>query len=357
MNAHDEAHHVYRFLDIGLPVAAFLTLFEVGDGDVGIGFAGTRVEVRTGEDSSSGVLCAGEEIDDLRLLGVDSLLLVLLIGDAGTLEQFLPVLVLNGDDVLERGGILELGVLTDGDELLDVVPLALEEGSVVRNRVIGAVRSREARHHGELHFAFLLALGFLHILLQVIQRVIRIEQHKALHLLRRIRIPPLTVEHILPCGVLGTEPAVHRLQAIDRSDGVAFLVEGEEGDGEVPVLHVGAHAEVERGEVVMQHEALHTVSYLVGGILRQGVLQTGGIAVLDVMLHAGIDGLVLLYLVEDFEGDVVPDSPRHIFQTVLELGRFDAFSSRVLLEHFLCGRRERGSQSALVNFELVKFDR
>lgn len=41
--------------------------------------------------------------------------------------------------VLDGRGVFELGFLGDADELLDVVPLALEQGGVVRNWIIGVV--------------------------------------------------------------------------------------------------------------------------------------------------------------------------------------------------------------------------
>ena len=52
--------------------------------------------------------------------------------------------------VLNGRGVFELRFLGDADELLDVVPLALEQGGVVRDWVISVVGRGDAADDGEL---------------------------------------------------------------------------------------------------------------------------------------------------------------------------------------------------------------
>ena len=71
MHAHDEANHVDCFLYIRFPIATLFTLLEVGDGDIRIGLAGCRIKISAAEDNPAGVLCSGEEVNQLLLLLVD----------------------------------------------------------------------------------------------------------------------------------------------------------------------------------------------------------------------------------------------------------------------------------------------
>ncbi len=52
--------------------------------------------------------------------------------------------------IFYRSGVFELRFLSNSDKLLDVVPLPPEQRGVVRNGIIGAIDSRDARHDGEL---------------------------------------------------------------------------------------------------------------------------------------------------------------------------------------------------------------
>ena len=70
---------------------------------------------------------------------VDTLLLLHPVGDALHLEDVVPKRVGNLDVVLDGRGVFELDFLGDANELLDVVPLALEQGGIIRDWVIGIV--------------------------------------------------------------------------------------------------------------------------------------------------------------------------------------------------------------------------
>ena len=52
--------------------------------------------------------------------------------------------------VFNWGGVLEFRFLGDADELLDVVPLALEKGGIIRDGVIGVVGSGDTTQNRKL---------------------------------------------------------------------------------------------------------------------------------------------------------------------------------------------------------------
>ena len=83
--------------------------------------------------------------------------------------------------IFYRCGVFQLRFLGNADELLDVIPLAFEQRSVIRYGVIGGVHRRDARHDGELP-----NLRFLgEFVLQISPRRSRVEQVNHLNVLAR----------------------------------------------------------------------------------------------------------------------------------------------------------------------------
>ena len=142
-------------------------------------FLTVRRDVERGEERFAAVLCTRQEIDDELLLLDDPVLLLLDVRDALPLEDALPVALRHLDVVFERSRVLQLCLLRHPDKLLDVVPIPLEECSVIRDRIIRTVRSRHTTDHRELPARRLL----LHPLLQIPPRVVERKQRNLLHLI------------------------------------------------------------------------------------------------------------------------------------------------------------------------------
>ena len=137
---------------------------------------GRHIKLR--EKHLARIFHAREEIDDVVLLLVHSLLLLHAVRDALRLEDIAPKRFGNLYVVLDRCRVFQLCLLCHPDELLDIIPLALEERGIIRNGIIRAVRRRHTADHGKLAFAL------LHLRLQVRPRTLRVEQWNDLHLFR-----------------------------------------------------------------------------------------------------------------------------------------------------------------------------
>ena len=149
---------------------------------------GRHIKLR--EKHLARVLHAREEIDDVVLLLVHSLLLLHAVGNALRLEDIAPKRFGNLNVVLDRRRVFQFCLLRHPNKLLDVVPLALEERGIIRNGIIRAVRRRHTAHHGKLAFAL------LHLRLQVRPRTLRVKQWNHLHLFRPHRVAPIRVQHL-----------------------------------------------------------------------------------------------------------------------------------------------------------------
>ena len=108
---------------------------------------------------------------------VYSLLLLYSVRDALHLEDIIPKRVGNLDVVLYGRGVSELRFLSNADELLDVEPLAFEEGCVVWYRIIRIVGCRNTADDSEL-------LDLLTSVQKVGEWRLRIEKFDALDVLR-----------------------------------------------------------------------------------------------------------------------------------------------------------------------------
>ena len=82
---------------------------------------GSDIEGR--EPHLSSVLHAGKEVEDLLLLLDNAFLLLAAVGDALALEDAVPILVGDFYLVLDGGDVLQLGLLSHADELLDVTTM------------------------------------------------------------------------------------------------------------------------------------------------------------------------------------------------------------------------------------------
>lgn len=125
MDSHREAHHIYRLDDVCRPVASLLVRLDlVNDHIMLLLTVGRNIERR--KEHLAAVLHAGEEVNDIVLLLTDTLLLLDTICNALDLEDVIPEGVGNLYVVLDGRGVAKLRFLCHADELLDVIPLALE---------------------------------------------------------------------------------------------------------------------------------------------------------------------------------------------------------------------------------------
>ena len=287
VDTHGEAHHVHRLDDVRSPVAALLVRLNLVDHHVMLLLAVGR-HIERGEEHLSAVLHASEEVDDVVLLLVDTLLLLDAVRDALHLEDVVPEGVGYLDVVLDGSRILEFRLLCDADELLDVVPLALEEGCVVRDWVIGAVGCGNPAEYGKL-------LDFLGTCLEVSEWRLGVEEFDALHLVETDRVTPVGIENVrdVAAAVSRGEADVARFLAEDAHYLVATLVEDDNADGKSEVLEVLAHAEEVTCEVVVSGEVVHGSLRLCGG-LRGVVGESAAVAHLGVEHLASGEGFVRL---------------------------------------------------------------
>ena len=299
-----------------------------------------------GEPHLAGVLDAREEVEDLLLLLDDALLLLLAVGDALALEDGVPILVGNLDLVLDRGDVLQLGLLGQADELLDVVPLAPEQGTVVRDRVIRAVRGGNPCQHGKLprfgaDAAFAVVPGDTpHADGQVAPWRVDVEQVNHLDILTVAHgLAPVGVEQLADAAVSlrRGEPAVAGLLADQAHDPRAIGIEDDDRDAEGEVLEVLAHTEEIRGHGVVEQEVLDLL--FDSAAARVGVVgQAAAVAHFGIEHLTGGEGLVTLDEVNDVVRHVVVRSPGDIGQGLVDDGGHDV---HVLLEHLAAVGLER----------------
>ena len=122
---HGKAHHVDGFDNVRRPVATLLVRLDLVDYHVMLLLAvGRNIERR--KKYLSAVLHASEEVDDVVLLLVNTLLLLDTVSNALDLEDVVPKRVGNLDVVLYGSRVSELRFLSDANELLDVEPLSFE---------------------------------------------------------------------------------------------------------------------------------------------------------------------------------------------------------------------------------------
>jgi len=140
--------------------------------------------------------------------------------------------------VLYGRGVAELRFLCHSDELLDVVPLALEESCVVRYGIIRVVWRGYATDDSEL-------LVFLGACLQIRERRLWIEQLDTLDVLRTDRVSSVGIEDVrYHSGLVGRSKAdVARLFADDADNATGILIEDDHADAEPEVLEVLAYTE------------------------------------------------------------------------------------------------------------------
>ena len=278
MNTHGEAHHVHRLDDVRSPVATLLVRLDFVDHHVMLLLSVGR-HIERGEKHLATILHAGEEVDDVVLLLVDTLLLLDAVSDALHLEDVVPERVGYLDVVLYGSRVFEFRLLCDADELLDVVPLAFEESGVVRDWIVGAVGRGDAREDGKL-------LDFLGSLLEVRERRLGVEEFDALHLGGADRVAPVGIEDVGDVArlVRRGEADVARFLADDAHYLVAALVEDDDADGKAEVLEVLTHAEEIACEVVVGGEVVHGLLRLCGG-LRGVVGESAAVA------HLGVEHL------------------------------------------------------------------
>ena len=218
--AHSEADDVDGFLDVRLPITALFRVIDALDEDIMVLLA-VGVDAEGREPHLAGVLGTGEEVDYPLLFLVDALQFLGRVCYTLGAEDALPVSFVDLYLVLDRGSVLKLGFLGGGDELLDVVPAGLEDGCVVRNRIIGIARGRYARNDGKLAFA----CAVLESGLEVGPRIIEVEERNVLNLVRQYRVLPVGKEYFFACAIGGSrcEAAVTCLLAEHGGDTSAVL--------------------------------------------------------------------------------------------------------------------------------------
>ena len=188
VDTHGEAHHIDGFNNVRRPVATLLVRLDLVDHHVMLLLTiGRNIERR--EEYLSAVLHASEEVDDVVLLLVDTLLLLDTVSNALDFEDVVPKRVGNFDVVLYGSRVSELRFLSDADELLDVEPFAFEKSCVVRYWIIRIVGCRNTADDSEL-------LDFLPSVLKVGEWRLWIEKFDALNVLRTDRITPVGIEDV-----------------------------------------------------------------------------------------------------------------------------------------------------------------
>ena len=264
--AHGEAEHVHGLLNVRGPVAAFLLIINTIDAHIVL-LLPVRADVECREECLAAVLSTRQEIDDLLLLLHDTLLLLLRVSDAFTLEDALPVAVRHLDMVLQRSRVLQLRLLRHPDKLLDIVPTAFEKCSVVRDRVVGAVGSWHLAYHSKLPTRRLL----LHPLLQIAPGVVKREERNLLNLLNSANgLVPVGIQHIFDAsfGISRREPAVANLLAAQRHDVLPLVIKDNERHAPSKVLEVLTDSEEVRRKRVGQQEVLHIRFHLCRASVR-----------------------------------------------------------------------------------------
>ena len=210
--------------------------------------------------------------------------------------------------VLDGRGIAQFGFFGDGYEAFDVVPLALDQRSVVRDGIVAVVGRGNTGNDRELAvFGMLLQAG-----LEVGERRGDREQRDTLEMLRQGFVAPVGEQHErdVAAFVRRRKTAVARLLADKAHYLRAVLVEYQDRDGEREVLEVLTDPEEIGSEVVLKQEVLDVVLHL-GGATVGVVLQARAIADFGVELHTGGEGLIILHFGDDVVGHSVIHAPRH----------------------------------------------
>ena len=331
MDSHRKAHHIDCLDDIGRPVATFLVgLYLIDDHVVLLLAVGIDIERR--KEHLAGVLHACEEVDNLLLLLNDAIHLLLAVGNTLGLEDTVPEAVGNLNVILDGRRVLQLCFLGHTDELLDVVPVALEERAIVGDWVVGAVGGRNAADDGELA-TLRRGLGGLHgrcgglseTIVQITPGRMRVEHLDFLDLvLAGDSLPPVSIEEVGDTAVLlcRGETTVAGLLAENADDAGCVGTEDDDTDAEPEVLEVLTDAEEIGGKVVV-HEVMVDVLPDVCFGFRCVIDQAGTIANLGIENLAGGKRLVAFYKLKDFVGHLVVRSPGHILVALVERHRKD----------------------------------
>ena len=349
VHAHSEAEHVHRLLYVGGPVAALLVVgVNLVDDDLVLNLACGR-DIECGEPHLASVLNASEEVEDLLLLAHDAFLLLVAVGDALALEDGIPILVGDFYLVLDGGDILQLRLFRHADELLDVVPLALEQRCVVRDGVISAVGCGNTCQHGKLPARgsdggpAVVARYPAHADGEVAPRRVDVEQFDDLDVLTAAhRLAPVGVEDVADGAVSlrRREPAVASLLADKPHNLRAVGIEDDDRDAEGEVLEVLADTEEIRGQGVVEQEVLDLLldarRTLVGVVFKAAAVA-----------HFGVEHLtrrerfIVLDEFEDIVGHGVVAAPWHIGQRVVNDSRHDV---RVFLEDLAAVNLKRSTR-------------
>ena len=202
-----------------------------------------------------------------------------------------------------KSSLLELCLLRHPDELLDVVPLALEERSVVWYGIIRIVRRGYSADNSEL-------LYFLPSVLKVGERRLRIEKFNAFDVLRTDRITPVGIKNIrYDARLVGRSKAdIARLFADNADNATGILIEDDNADAKAEVLEVLAHAEEVTCEVVVQHEVINLRLHLCSGKFRV-IDKSAAIAGFGIEHLASAHCLVRLNEVDDVVWHLIVTSP------------------------------------------------
>ena len=263
------------------------------------------------------VLHAREEIDDVVLFLVHSLLLLHAVSNTLRFEDIAPKRFGNLNVVLDRRRIFQLRFLRHPNELLDIVPLALEERGIIRNGIIRAVRRRHTTDHGKLAFAL------LHLCLQVRPRTLRVELWNDLHLFRPHRVAPIRVQHLWYHALLvcWRKANIASLLAQHPHHLVALLIENYHAHGKTEVFEVLANTEKITRHVVIQEELLDLVHHFPFAHFISLVHQSASIAHLCIEHLASAQCLITLNQIDNVIRHLVVCSPRHIAHLVAHMAR------------------------------------
>jgi hypothetical protein len=219
------------------------------------------------------------------------------------------------DMILYRGSIFKFRLFSGGYELLNVIPLGLENRSVIRYWVIGAVGCRHFGKYSELASA----LSGSNARAEVGERRGRIEQRNVLDVLCLHRLAPVGIENFMDASVLVgfCETTVRNLFAEDANNLGALLVKHDDSDTPAEVLEILTNAKKIGGNVVVQEEILDLVfngcSAGVGFVLK-----SGAVAHLCVKELARGEGFVILYFLENVVREFVITAPRYVGRILIK---------------------------------------
>lgn len=286
---------------------------------------GRHIKLR--EKHLARIFHAREEVDDVVLFLVHSLLLLHAVGNALRLEDIAPKRFGNLNVVLDRRRVFQLSLLCHPDELLDIVPLTLEERGIIRYWIIRIVGRRNTADNSEL-------LNSFSPVLKVGEWRLRIEKFDALDVLRTDRITPVGIKNIRNhARLVGRSKAdVTRLLADDAHNATGILIKDNHADGKAEVLEVLTHTEEVTGEVVVQHEVFHLRLHLCSSKLRV-IDKSAAIADFGIEHLASAHCLVRFNEVDDVVRHLIVTSPWNILHLVVDDDRRNVV---LLLKDFTC---------------------